>query len=118
MEYNITKEDDVFIINLLGDLVAGKIYSLKEDVEKILKQEKPKIIFNFADVEFIDSSGIGLIVNALKKLSEKNSKLKLCNLNKTVTNIFKQIKIYSFFEVYDSLDEAIDSFESWGKCIF
>ncbi len=112
MEYNITKEDGIYIINLLGDLVAGKIYNLKEDLEKILTEENPKIIFNFADVKFIDSSGIGLIVNVLKKQSEKNNKLKLCNLNKTVTNIFKQIKIYSFFEVYDSLDEAIDSYES------
>lgn len=112
MEYRITQEEDIYIIHLLGDLVAGKIYSLKDDIEKILEKNNPKIILDFSDVNFIDSSGIGLVVNVLKKLSQKNNKLKLCNLNNTVTNIFKQIKIYSFFEVFESLDEAIDSFES------
>jgi anti-sigma B factor antagonist len=111
MEYNIKKEGDIFAIYILGDLVAGKIFGLKKEIEEILEKERPKVLFNFSDVNFIDSSGIGLVINCLRKLSEKKGQLKLCNLNKTIINIFKQIRIHSFLEIYDSFYEALDSFE-------
>ena len=71
-----------------------------------------KIILDFSDIEFIDSSGIGLMVEILKSVKKfDDGQLKLINLNKQVKDILKQIQLYSIFEIYDSEDEAIESLQ-------
>jgi anti-anti-sigma factor len=109
--YHIDKEEDINIIKFNGDLIAGTVTSIKDEIQQIYQsEEKPKIIFDLSDVNFMDSSGIGFLVSILKDLNKKDSKLKLANLNTTLTNTLKQVQLFSFFEVYESLDEAIESF--------
>lgn len=110
MNFNTRKEDDINIVHIIGDLVSGKLYEIKEETNKLLEEDNPKIIFDFTDVNFVDSSGIGFLINTLKILSSKNSGLKIVNINTTVKNVLKQMKLYSLFEYYDSVDEALESF--------
>ena len=110
MEFNIKEEDGIKIVNIFGDLVAGKLYDIKIKVNELTQSNNPKIIFDFSDVNFIDSSGIGFLINTLKALSKENSVLKLVNLNATAENVLKQMKIYTLFDVYETVEEAIESF--------
>ena len=109
--YHIEKEEDIYIIRFNGDLIASTVTNIKDEIYEIYSsEENPKVIFDFSDVSFMDSSGIGFLVSVLKDLSKKNAKLKLANMNITLTNTLKQVQLYSFFEVYPTVDEAIESF--------
>ena len=110
MDFHITKEDDITIVHIIGDLVAGKLYDIKKQTNELLTEDNPKIILDFTDVNFMDSSGVGFLINTLKTLASKNIALKIANINATVTNVLKQMKLYSFFEHYESVDEALESF--------
>ncbi len=107
---SIDKEDDVYIVKFNTDVIAGNIHDIKAKVNELLSQNIVKFIFDFSSVNFMDSSGIGFLVTVLKELSKKDSKLKLCNLNNTVASTLKQVQLYSFFDIYDSVDEALESF--------
>ncbi len=110
MDFNITKEDDITVIHVVGDLVAGKLYDIKKRTNELLQEDNPKIILDLTDVNFVDSSGVGFLINILKTLASKNIGLKIANINDTVKNVLKQMKLYSFFEHYESVDEALESF--------
>jgi anti-anti-sigma factor len=107
---SIDKEDDIYIVKFNTDVIAGNIHIIKEKINEFLSQNVVKLVFDFKSVNFMDSSGIGFLVTVLKELSKKNSKLKLCNLNTTVSSTLKQVQLYSFFEIFDSVDEAVESF--------
>jgi len=107
---SIDIEDDVNIVRFNGDVIAGHITSIKDKINKLLAQGSDKIIFDFKAVKFMDSSGIGFLVSVLKELAKKNGKLRLCNINGTIESILHQVQLYSFFEIYDSCEEALESF--------
>lgn len=107
---SIDIEDDINIVRFNGDVIAEHITSIKGKINTLLSKGCDKFIFDFKSVKFMDSSGIGFLVSVLKELSKKNGKLRLCNLNKTVKSILQQVQLYSFFEIYDSCEEALESF--------
>ncbi len=107
---SIDIEDDINIVRFNGDVIAEHITSIKGKINTLLSKGSDKFIFDFKSVKFMDSSGIGFLVSVLKELSKKNGKLRLCNLNKTVKSILQQVQLYSFFEIYDSCEEALESF--------
>ena len=113
MALNILSEiqDDVAIIRLDGDLVVSEVEKLRSEIRELAEKNIHKVILDFADIDFIDSSGIGLLVEILKSLSKyEGGQLKIVNINRQVKDILKQIQLFSIFDIYDSEEEAIESF--------
>ena len=109
LSYKVILEDDIVIISLSGDFIVGNIENFYEKLmDKILKYKK--VIFDFSDVKFIDSSGVGLLITFLKELNKRKISIKLCSLNKDLKNIFKKLNVFSFFEIYENCEEAIAYF--------
>ena len=109
--YHIKEVEGIKVITFSGDLTAATVTKIKDEIQQTYRDlNEPKIIFDLQDVEFLDSSGIGFLVAVLKELSQKNCKLKLANLNSALENTLKQVQLYSFFEIYETLEEAIESF--------
>ncbi len=106
------EDDDIAVVELEGDLVVSEIDKLRQEVHNLINEKIYKIILDMSGVNFIDSSGIGLLVEFLKSLNKyPEGRLKLTNLGKYVREILKQIQLYSIFEIYDSVDEALESFD-------
>ena len=109
----VNKEgNNIAVLELEGDLVVSEIDKLRQEVHSLLNENVTKIILDMSGVNFIDSSGIGLLVEFLKTLGKyPDGKLKLVNLGKYVKEILKQIQLYSIFDIHDSVDEALESFD-------
>ncbi len=69
-----------------------------------------KIIINMEDMMYIDSSGIGVIINTTKLIRSKNGEVILCNILPEVKEVFKVINLQNFIKIYKNEHEAIDSF--------
>ena len=69
-----------------------------------------KIIINLNDLDFIDSSGIGILINTAKLIRTKNGEFVMCNASADIKNVFKIINLQNFIKVYNSEHEAVDSF--------
>ena len=105
------ENDDIAIIRLNGDLVVSEIEKLRKEIRDVIGREIYKIILDMSEIDFIDSSGIGLLVEILKTLSKyEGGQLRLINLNRQVKEILKQVQLYSIFEIHSSEDEALESF--------
>ena len=55
---------------------------VKSELKPILSQEGNKMIFDFKNIEFIDSSGIGCIISLVKTAKSNHSEIKLCNISR------------------------------------
>ena len=105
------ENDDIAIIRLNGELVVSEVDKLRNEVRDIIGRNIYKIILDMSEIDFIDSSGIGLLVEILKTLNKYNGgQLKLVNLNRQVKEILRKIQLYSIFEIHSSEDEALESF--------
>jgi anti-sigma B factor antagonist len=69
-----------------------------------------KIYVSMYDVDYIDSSGIGTLINATKKIREKKGELIISNLSSKVKKIFNLVNMESFFKIFNSEPEAINYF--------
>ena len=112
MKLNITKQNDITIININAERATGDNAPALSEVlfNQIEEGNARKIIVDLKGVEFVDSTFLGALVKALKKITEKMGDIKVTNLEKPVRVMFELTRLYRVFEVFDNTNEAVASF--------
>ncbi|MGP6086993.1 STAS domain-containing protein [Antarctobacter jejuensis] len=85
---------------------ASVAIQFKDRMREVLAVEKPRHILDLHRVDFIDSSGLGAIVAAMK-LMPKGGKLELAGLTPAVDKVFRMTRMDSIFAIHPSTDAAI-----------
>ena len=110
MTFNISKQNDVTIVEVTGQLIVGNRQELKDAVLEELKGGGRKFLVDFTDTAYIDSSGLGVLVSLSKKIREKGGELRLSNLNDDVRTLFELTKLDTLFPIADTRDLALTDF--------
>ena len=101
----------VTIVDISGRITLGKeSATLRELVSELLNNGHKKILFNLAEVSYIDSSGLGHLVSAYTAVRNRGGELKLLHLTKNVHNVMQITKLYTIFDILDDEAVAIKSF--------
>ena len=114
MEMIVREKGSVTVIQLTGRLDLASGSSLKERVKKLLAKNDTTIHLNLAQVEFINSSGLGALVSIMKEVRLTKGRLTLSNLASYVQEIFDITQLSHIFEIYQTEDEALASFQAVG----
>lgn len=85
---------------------AAMAIQFKEDMRAQTGESPARVILDLSAVEFIDSSGLGAIVAAMKQLGGGRT-LDLAGLTPTVEKVFRLTRMDTVFNLFSSLDEAI-----------
>ncbi len=102
---------DVRILDCSGKITLGEgTMAVRNTVRDILKDNGKKIILNLANVNYIDSSGIGELVSTYTTVTNNGGQLKLLNLTKKIHELLQITKLLTVFQVFDSESAAIASF--------
>jgi anti-sigma B factor antagonist len=107
MELRIRKNQEIYIIDIQGELDLYNSYKLKELLTKMLEKKIERFIINLEEVEFIDSSGIGALIYIFSTLKKLDHKLAITNIHGSVRKVIEMTKLMEFFPVTETLDEAI-----------
>jgi anti-sigma B factor antagonist len=111
MQASTRKINDVIIVDLSGRITLGEgSTQLRELVGQTLEDGYKQILLNLGDVHYIDSSGIGELVNAYNTVRKQGGELKLLNLTRKVHDLLQVTKLYTVFDIKDDEVEAIGSF--------
>lgn len=82
-------------ITLSGELDENSANYTREVLDDILDNETFKqVIIDLSELEFMDSTGIGVMIGRYKKLKEKNIQIYLTNPNKHIDRIFEMTGLY------------------------
>lgn len=102
----------VSILDIDGRIVLGEeIHALRNAVRDLVKQGKKKIILNLANVDYIDSSGVGELVGSFTTVRNAGGELKLMNLTQKVHDVLHVTKLYTVFDIKDDEFTAVKSFD-------
>jgi anti-sigma B factor antagonist len=102
----------VTILDVKGRIVLGdEIGDLREAVHKLVEEGKKKIILNLANVDYIDSSGVGELVGCFTTLRNAGGELKLLNLSQKVQDVLYVTKLYTVFDIKEDEFTAVKSFD-------
>jgi anti-sigma B factor antagonist len=101
----------VTIVDLYGRIVLGEgSAGVRDLVRNLIKEGNRKILLNLRDVDYIDSSGLGELVNAFTIMRSQGGELKLLNLSKSVRALFQITKLLTVFDITDDEGTSLTSF--------
>ncbi len=98
------------VLSLIGDLDMWTLPRAKEEVQKLIDEQKVKVVLDLEKTNYIDSSGLGFFIGTLKKLRDAGGELILINLNAYIYGIFQLIQLQHIIKTFDSLEEASKEF--------
>lgn len=102
----------VSILDIRGRITLGdELGELRDAVRALVDQGKKKIILNLADVDYIDSSGVGALVGCFTTVRNAGGELKLLNLSQKVHDVLHVTKLYTVFDIRDDEFTAVKSFD-------
>jgi anti-sigma B factor antagonist len=111
MKFTTRHVDGVTVLDLSGKITLGEgSVTIRDAVRDVLATGSTKILLNLADVNYIDSSGIGELVSALTAVKNAGGELKLLQLTKKVKDLLQITKLYTVFDIFDEEGEAIASY--------
>ena len=111
MKVNTRQVDGVTILDLSGRITLGEgSVQLRDAIRDLLAKGSKLILLNLADVNYIDSSGIGELVSAYTTVRNQGGELKLLNLTKKVHDLLQITKLYTVFDVKDDEATAVKAF--------
>ena len=103
--------EGIDVLDLKGRITAGpEATSLRERIAAMSTAGKRNIILNLADVDYIDSTGLGALVLIANSLRKVEGSLKLLNLNRRNIELLVMTKLATVFEIFDDEQDAVNSF--------
>ncbi len=110
MDIKLSKKGTTLIIRIMEDMDHHSAQYLRQKIDnELVKATVKNIIFDFSNVNFMDSSGIGIIVGRYKNIQKLNGKAAIINANPKIMQIFEMSGILKIIPAYNDLDKAISS---------
>ncbi len=101
MGFKVVMKDDVTLIQVGGQLIVGNRQLLRERVLDRLERGDRKFIVDFSKTDYIDSSGLGVLVTLSKKIREQGGQLSLVSLSEDLRTLFELTKLDTLFVFSD-----------------
>ena len=111
MDIAVRKSKDVTIVDFRGRLAIGVGDSvLPQIIGEILDSGGKKILLNLSEMDYIDSNGLGELVQAYRDSQRRGASLRLLKPQDRVTKTLRLTNLLPMFQVYETEDEAMDGF--------
>ena len=103
--------DNIVILQPKGKIMGGPDTSLLHDkLHEYIEQNRKKVVIDLSEVDWMNSTGLGILIAGYTTLRNQQGELKLANVTEKIQSLLTITKLVTVFEAYDSVDEAIKSF--------
>jgi anti-sigma B factor antagonist len=103
------KVDSVFVVDIIGRIVLGEGGRLRETISSALEDGERKLLLNMAEVNYLDSAGLGEVIRAYTSVTKQGGHIHLLKLTNKVRDLLLITKLCTVLEVHDDESEAIAS---------
>ena len=111
MESQSREVNGVTVLDLAGRITLGSgSQQLRDAIHNLVGEGRKKILLNLAEINYIDSSGVGELVGAFTTVRREGGDLKLMRLTKKVRDLMQMTKLYSVFDVKEDEASALAAF--------
>ena len=103
--------EGIIILDLKGRITSGpEAGAFREAASAVASRPTPNLILNGANVDYVDSTGLGAMVMAATTIKRSGGKVKLLSMNKRNIELLVMTKLATIFEIFNDEQDAINSF--------
>ena len=111
MKLTSRQTGDVMVLEPKGKIMGGPDATrLHDQLHEFIDQNKKKVVIDLAKVDWMNSTGLGILISGLTTLRNNGGELKLANVTQKIQSLLTITKLITVFESYDSVEDAVASF--------
>ena len=116
-KFDVSEEDvgeTTRILDACGEIHVSTAPRFSERLNQAIADGKTSLVLDFSRVEFIDSTGLSVLLNGLRRLTRRQGSLALVCTNPTVLRLFEITRLDSTFDIVPTREEALEHVASNG----
>ncbi|MEW5702930.1 MAG: STAS domain-containing protein [Candidatus Zixiibacteriota bacterium] len=111
MKLSHREQTGVIILEPKGKIMGGPDATLLHDqIHELIAQKKLRVVIDLSKVDWMNSTGLGILIAGLTTLRDNHGDLKLASVTEKIQSLLTITKLITVFEAYDTVDQAIASF--------
>ena len=104
---DVSKVDSHAVVNVSGEIDVYTAPKLREKLIELVSEGTYDVVVDLEKVDFLDSTGLGVLVGALKRVKAHDGSLSLVCTQDKILKIFKITGLTKVFPIHDTLEEAM-----------
>ncbi len=105
IETQMTPDNNIPVVHLKGEIDLHTCSVLRDTLRDLIEKEHYQIVINLAEVPYLDSAALGVLVDAVRRVREHEGSISLVSTTPFVRRAFEITRLVKIFQLYDS-DEA------------
>jgi anti-sigma B factor antagonist len=112
VEVKLKNKNGILLVELQEEIDLFHANKLKLYFNKIFETSHKRIVLNFQEVTYIDSSGIGALLNIFKESKKREIKILFTNIHGSVKKVIELTKLDDYFPIVRTQEEALEQLEA------
>ncbi len=112
MEISEKEMEQVPVVSIKGDVDLESSPKLRDYLKPKADQKCPRLLLDFANVNYIDSSGLATLIEYFQQIQNFGGKLALASLTPRVQNVFEIVRLQEIFSLHPDLNTALSSLKN------
>ena len=104
---DVSEQNGYSVLAVSGEVDVATVPRLREQLHGLVAQGSNKIVVDLDSVDFLNSTGLGVLVGALKRVRSNDGELSLVCTQPRIRKVFEVTGLTKVFSLYDSVDEAV-----------
>jgi anti-sigma B factor antagonist len=111
MEMKEEKKDNVLVIHLKGELMGGEsTLPFQKRIDQAIREERVNVVVDMADVKWMNSAGLGILMACLTTLRGSDGDLRLADVPERVRRPLEITKLDGVIRIFTTMKDAVRSF--------
>jgi anti-anti-sigma factor len=106
----IKESNGVLVMSVSGFVDASNVDEFKKEVDIAIESKNSRIVLDFSTLDYINSSGFGVLLDARERTMKVGGEVKILNLPSKIENLFRILGFTHLFATYKDRDQAVSSF--------
>ena len=112
MNLKLQYKYNAVVLELSGKLMGGPFFQeMNETLHKLIDEGKKNIVVDMSGVSLVTSTGIGIMISVYTTMKNAGGSIKFCQFSDKVHGVIYNTKLDSVLDYYESVDEAMKSYE-------
>lgn len=110
MEFVVTSDGPVTVLSIVGRLDSNSSKELEEKVMEVISSGATKVLMDFSGVDYINSSGLRVLLMAFQHLKKNGGRLHLCGIKDYMNEVFEISGYNEIFPIFPGREQGVSSF--------
>ena len=109
LRIEVRRQGDWSVVEVGGEIDVATAPRLREQLISLVNDERYQIVVDMAGVDFIDSTGLGVLISGLKRVKTRGGTFALSCTEPRILKVFEITGLLAVFPVHDTVDDAISA---------